>query len=319
MTATSRSRATGPRPGPTSSATSRACRRIRGSAGCRRATSTPGTAYAAFDRHTFGDMRPTSFDTDRLRQDLDSARHAAGSQGVRGYAHVIKEDLVQAEPAFPRHRVRALHLDRRRQEPGRNSKAAVSRRSRCAISRSSRATTISSSATHGRGIWIIDDITPLRALDARFAEAGSEPLSRREPVQQRIEGNGGWANGDAVFVGDNPPDAAVITYYQRSRHLFGKLKIEVLDAAAGWSMNCPRASAPGSIASSGACARSRRGFRPRRSSPIAGIRGPRLLPGVYTVRMTKGGKVYRDEAHDRLSIAARNSARPIARRSSTRR
>ena len=34
-------------------------------------------------------------------------------------------------------------------------------------------------------------------------------------------------NGDAVFTGDNPPDAAVITYYQRSRHLFGKLKIEV--------------------------------------------------------------------------------------------
>jgi hypothetical protein len=42
---------------------------------------------------------------------------------------------------------------------------------------------------------------------------------------------GGWANGDAVFVGENPPDTAVITYYQRSRHLFGKIKIEVLDAA----------------------------------------------------------------------------------------
>ena len=64
------------------------------------------------------------------------------------------------------------------------------------------------------------------------------------PVQQRIEANGGWANGAAVFIGDNPPQAAVITYYQRSRHLFGKLKIEVLDASGQVVDQFPRASVP---------------------------------------------------------------------------
>lgn len=34
-----------------------------------------------------------------------------------------------------------------------------------------------------------------------------------------------------MFVGDNPPDGAVINYYQRERHLFGRLKLEVLDAS----------------------------------------------------------------------------------------
>ena len=32
-----------------------------------------GTAYATFDLHTFGDMRPYVYRTDRLRQDLDGA------------------------------------------------------------------------------------------------------------------------------------------------------------------------------------------------------------------------------------------------------
>ncbi len=84
-------------------------------------------------------------------------------------------------------------------------------------------------ATHGRGIWIVDDITPLRALtpDLLGQEAA---FVAAKPVQQRIQGNGGGVEGAATFVGDNPPDAAVITYYQRTRHLFGKLKIEVLDA-----------------------------------------------------------------------------------------
>jgi hypothetical protein len=91
---------------------------------------------------------------------------------------------------------------------------------------------------------VVDDITPLRALtpevmgqDAAFVAA--------KPVQQRIQGQGGWANGAAVFVGENPPDAAVITYYQRSRHLFGKLKIEVLDASGRVVDTLPASNVPG--------------------------------------------------------------------------
>ena len=98
-------------------------------------------------------------------------------------------------------------------------------------------------ATHGRGIWIIDDITPLRALTPDLLKQEAAFVSAR-PVQQRIEGAGGWSNGDAVFVGDNPPDAAVINYYQRERHLFGKLKLEILDSSGVLSMSCQPANDP---------------------------------------------------------------------------
>ena len=50
-------------------------------------------------------------------------------------------------------------------------------------------------------------------------------------VEQRIQGNGGWSEGDAKFSGENPPSGAVITYYQKARHVIGRMKLEILDSA----------------------------------------------------------------------------------------
>jgi hypothetical protein len=145
-------------------------------------------------------------------------------------------------------------------------------------------------ATHGRGIWIIDDLTPLRALDDKTMATPLTLLPSR-PAQQRIEANGGWSNGDASFVGDNPPDGAVISYYEPQRHLIGKLKIEVLDGSGKvldtlpastrpginrvvWTMRAPAPHAP-----------------PAAQIAFNSTQGPRLIPGVYTVRVTSGSTV----------------------------
>jgi hypothetical protein len=143
--------------------------------------------------------------------------------------------------------------------------------------------------THGRGIWIVDDVTPLRALSADVLARDAAFLAGR-PAQQRLQGRGGWVEGDASFVGPNPPGGAVITYYQRTRHLFGPLKLEVLDASGkvletipatkrrglnrvSWSMQVPPPRVP-------------------RAATIAfnASQGPRVVPGTYTVRMTKGAE-----------------------------
>src|SRR5437762_1456247 len=79
---------------------------------------------------------------------------------------------------------------------------------------------------HGRGIWIVDDITALRVLTPETLVKEAAFIEAKSPVQ-RIPAGGGWVNGDAAFVGDNPTVEAVITYYQRKRHIFGDLKIEV--------------------------------------------------------------------------------------------
>jgi BNR/Asp-box repeat. len=60
-----------------------------------------GTAYAAFDRHTFGDMAPYVFRTTDFGKTWTPLVTAQDAKGVRGYAWVIKEDVVKPTLLFP--------------------------------------------------------------------------------------------------------------------------------------------------------------------------------------------------------------------------
>jgi hypothetical protein len=146
-------------------------------------------------------------------------------------------------------------------------------------------------ATHGRGIWIIDDISPLRAL-TKEALAKDIIFLNDKPVAQKISAYGGWVNGDATFVGPNEPNDAVITYYQKKRHIFGDMSIEVVG---------PDGQSLGTIPSS-----KRRGLNrvnwsmrvkapqvpPAASIAYGATSGPRVVPGTYTVKMLKDRSVY---------------------------
>jgi photosystem II stability/assembly factor-like uncharacterized protein len=248
-----------------------------------------GTAYAAFDRHTFGDMAPYVFRTTDYGKTWTPLVTAQDAKGVRGYAHVIKEDAVKPDLLFLGTEFGLwVSID------GGKSWAQFKANHFPAVAVCDMAIQPRENdlvlATHGRGIWIVDDITPLRALTPDLLKQEAAFVSAR-PVQQRIQGSGGWANGDAAFVGDNPPDAAVITYYQRSRHLFGKLKLEVLDASGRVIDELPASKRPGLNRVIWSMRE-----KPPRVPPAAqiagsGTVGPRLVPGTYTVRMTKAGKV----------------------------
>ena len=250
----------------------------------------PGTAYAAFDRHTFSDMAPYVYATHDFGKTWQPLVAPLDPKGVRGYAHVIKEDPVEAQLLFLGTEFGLwVSVDGgthwARFKGGQLPPVAVRD---LAIHPRDNDLVI---ATHGRGIWIVDDITPLRMLNANVMSADAAFLSAR-PIQQRIEANGGWPNGAAAFVGENPAAGAVITYYQRSRHLFGKLKIEVLDGQGTVIDELP--------------ASTRRGLnrvvwtmhlRAPRVPPAAqvaqaGTQGPRVLPGIYTVRLEKNGARY---------------------------
>ncbi|MBA3831586.1 MAG: sialidase [Chthoniobacterales bacterium] len=249
-----------------------------------------GTAYVAFDRHTFGDFAPYVYRTTDYGQTWTPLASAADEKGIRGYAHVIKEDLVQKNLLFLGTEF-GLYVSIDGGQTWAQFKGshfpnvpvddlAIQPRTSDLVL-----------ATHGRGIWIIDDITPLRALTPDILTKEASFVSAR-PVQQRIEANGGWANGAAVFVGDNPPDAAVITYYQKSRHLFGKLKIEVLDPSGQVVDTLPASKRPGLNRVTWSMHGKPPRVPPAAQIAGAGITGPRFLPGTYTVRMTKDNKPY---------------------------
>jgi photosystem II stability/assembly factor-like uncharacterized protein len=247
-----------------------------------------GTAFATFDLHTFGDIRPYVYRTNDYGQTWTQI--VAPISNVRGYAHVVKEDLVNKDLLFVGTEFGLwVSLDGGRQwaqyKGGDFPNVAVRD---LAIHPRDKDLVI---ATHGRGIWIIDDLTPLRALTPELLAKEAAFIEARPTVQQ-MPANGGWASGDAEFVGDNPTDQAVITYYQQKRHIFGDLKIEILDAngkvlstvpgsmrrglnRATWSMRLKAPRVPTAA-----------------SADFGASIGPRVLPGTYTVRMTKDKNVY---------------------------
>ncbi|HXI34571.1 MAG TPA: hypothetical protein VNH63_10855, partial [Gemmatimonadales bacterium] len=120
-----------------------------------------GTIYATFDLHTFGDMKPYAYKSTDYGATWTPLIGA--DSPVRGYAHVIKEDLVNKDLLFLGTEFGLwVSLDGGKQwarYKGGNMPAVAVRD--LAIQPRDNDLVI---ATHGRGIWIIDDITPLRAL-----------------------------------------------------------------------------------------------------------------------------------------------------------
>ena len=67
-------------------------------------------------------------------------------------------------------------------------------------------------ATHGRGIWILDDITPL----AEWSATRSMPASTLYPIQPATIFQYWKATsyrGQAAYAGENPPFGAIISYF----------------------------------------------------------------------------------------------------------
>ncbi|HEV7559292.1 MAG TPA: hypothetical protein VGO00_27645, partial [Kofleriaceae bacterium] len=141
-----------------------------------------------------------------------------------------------------------------------------------------------------RGIWIIDDLQPLRSLSTATLAKSTAFLPGR-PVQQRMPAGGGWVEGDATFTGNSASSGATISYYLRTRHIYGPMKLEVLDAKGAlvdtltatkhrginrveWSMQVKPPRVPKAATGAGAAQL-----------------GPRVVPGTYTLRLTRGSDV----------------------------
>jgi hypothetical protein len=148
-------------------------------------------------------------------------------------------------------------------------------------------------ATHGRGIWIVDDITPLRALTPEVLAMDAAFLNSR-PAELTIPASEFGFNANAEYNGRSASESAVITYYQKKRHIFGDLRLEIYDASGKlvstipgskrrglnrveWSMRMKAPKVPPAAA-----------LVP---NPFA-LYGPRVMDGTYTVKMIKGKDTY---------------------------
>ena len=249
----------------------------------------PAVAYATDDRHSYGDMQPYLYrtkDYGRTWQRLVGP----GTPGVRGYAHVIKEDRLNPNILFLGTEFGlfvSLNAGQSwAQFKPSNFPDGVAVRDLALQEREDDLVL----ATHGRGIWVIDDISPLRSLTAQTL-AAEVALVPSRPVEQRIQGNGGWAEGDATYSGENPPSGATITYYQKARHVIGRMKLEILDSSGKVVDEIPASKRRGLNRVNWSMRTKPPVVPPAASLAGSSAFGERFPPGNYTVRLTKSGQV----------------------------
>ncbi|MEI6669394.1 MAG: hypothetical protein WCP29_14675 [Acidobacteriota bacterium] len=86
-------------------------------------------------------------------------------------------------------------------------------------------------ATHGRAIWILDHLEPIQeyaaaqaAAEAKLFTPPPSSMYRRPATDRNYEF---W--GDQTFFGENPPQAAVISWHLKKQ--VGEVKLKITDAA----------------------------------------------------------------------------------------
>ncbi|MES2003690.1 MAG: glycoside hydrolase [Bacteroidota bacterium] len=84
--------------------------------------------------------------------------------------------------------------------------------------------------THGRGFWIMDDITPLRQISASLAAEKAILYKPQTAIRVRWNMNTDTPLPQEEPGGQNPPDGAIINYYLSDKAQ-GEVTLEILDVA----------------------------------------------------------------------------------------
>ncbi|MCG6963346.1 MAG: glycosyl hydrolase, partial [Acidobacteria bacterium] len=239
-----------------------------------------GTAYVTFDGHRRGDMAPHVYKT----TDFGATWESLATPELDGYAHVVREDSTRPDLLFlGTESGLFISLDGGKgwaRFKGNLPKVAV-----CDIAIQEREGDLVF-ATHGRGIYIIDDLSPIRAMTPQTLESKVAMLPAR-PAEMPIEGVSWPFVGDDDFVGDNPREEAVITYWLKRRHLMGDLKVEVFDSDGKLLTTLPGGKRVG-INRVAWPMRLKPPKVPPATTLVPAFVGPRVPEGTYKVKLIKG-------------------------------
>jgi photosystem II stability/assembly factor-like uncharacterized protein len=145
--------------------------------------------------------------------------------------------------------------------------------------------------THGRGVWILDNINALQELNADILDAPFHLFSIEAAEQIRYESEKGH-NGNMIFRGTNPTAGAIIDFWlgeegeELSLRILNDQGREVAEVRAPDAMGMNRA------------AWNLRHTEPGQNSTQP-PRGPLVVPGTYTVRLEGNGMVSEQEVEVR--------------------
>lgn len=179
-----------------------------------------GTAYAVFDGHTKNDMNPYVYRT----SDYGKTWTSLVTPDIVGFARNIQEDYVKSDLLFLGTEF-GLFITT---DGGKTWSRFTNNMPATAVHFIDlhRKTNDLVMATHGRGIIILDDISPLREVTPEVLEKEVHFFSTK-PMVIYEEADFGRTATEMEFVGPNPSRDAKIMYYLKKKHVFGKMDMTV--------------------------------------------------------------------------------------------
>jgi photosystem II stability/assembly factor-like uncharacterized protein len=178
-------------------------------------------------------------------------------------------------------------------------------------------------ATHGRGFWILDDVTPLRQLSSTVTDSAAYLFKPQTAIRVRWDTNTDTPIPPDEPAGQNPPDGAILNYYLGPT-ASGAVTLEILDTSGALVRRYSSTDKPEPV--DPMLAIPRYWLRPpqilssepglhrfiwdmhytplpkteRNEYPMqavvhntpAALSSPWVMPGQYTVRLTAGGQAY---------------------------
>ena len=245
-----------------------------------------GTAYAVFEGHTQNDMTPYTYKT----TDFGITWKNIITDDVVGFVRNIQEDYVNPDLLFLGTEF-GLYITI---DGGKNWKKFTNNMPAVAVHyiELQKATNDLVMGTHGRGVIIIDDISPLREINEEVLKKNVHFFSSKPTIINEESGFSGNFGTETQFVGRNKTKDAQIKYYLNKRHTFGKMGMEIQDMEGNSIMELGPGKSKGIniVTWNGSLKRPK--VAKGKTFSFGGFTSPSVPAGTYKAVMTKGKETF---------------------------
>lgn len=258
-----------------------------------------GTAYAVFDGHTSNDMKPYAYKT----TDFGKTWKNIISEDVVGFARNIQEDYENEDLLFLGTEF-GLYITL---DGGENWKKFTNNMPSVAVHsvELQKATNDLVMGTHGRGVIIIDDISPLRELTPEVMKKKLHFFKSQPTTMNESSSFSGSFGGETQFVGRNKSTQAQIKYYLPKRHTFGKMTMEIQDMDGNKIVELGPGKSKGINIVNWGYSRKQPKVAKGKTFSFGGFASPKVAAGTYKAIITKGKDKYEqtfDLVYDEKSL-----------------
>lgn len=247
-----------------------------------------GTAYAVFDGHTSGDFKPYALKT----TDYGKTWTNIISEDIEKNAFVrnIQEDYENEDLLFLGTEF-GLYVTI---DGGKNWSKFTNNMPAVAVHfiDLQKETNDIVMGTHGRGVIIIDDISPLRQINQEVLSKDVHFFDTKPFTMVEQSGFSGGFGNETQFVGPNRSTAARIIYYLKKRHTFGKMEMEIQDMDGNKITSLPAGKSKGINVVNWNFTSSAPKMAEAKTLSFAGFSPKRVPAGKYKVVLTKGKDTY---------------------------